>query len=53
MVRNHVDLIKLGHELEGKTPSEEDLDRAERVLYGVTTPEEDREELRQKWGRDE
>ena len=51
MVRNHADLIKLGHELEGQTLSEEALDRAERVLYGVTTPEEARKELEQKWKR--
>lgn len=51
MVRNHVDLVKLGQELEGKTPSEEALDRAERVLYGVTTPEDAREELEKKWKR--
>lgn len=51
MARNHADLIKLGHELEGQTLSEEALDRAERVLYGVTTPEEARKELEQKWKR--
>ena len=51
MVRNHADLIKLGHELGGQTLSEEALDSAERVLYGVTTSEEARKELEQKWKR--
>ena len=50
MVRNHADLIKLGHELEGQTLSEEALDRAERVLYGVTTSEEALRELEHKYG---
>ena len=49
MARSHVDLIKLGHKLEGQTLSEEALDRAERVLYGVTTPEDARKELEKKW----
>lgn len=50
MPRNHVDLIKIGHALEGKTLSEEALDRSERVLYAVTTAEEARRELEQKYG---
>lgn len=47
----HLDLIKLGHELGGQTPSEEALDRARRVLYAETTHEEAHQELDDKYNR--
>lgn len=50
MSDDHLDLIKLGHALEGQTVSEEALDRARRVLYAETTHEEAHQELEQKYG---
>lgn len=46
---NALAILELGAEMEGGQLSVEALDRARRVLYGKTTPEEARQELEEKW----